>query len=184
MRLFVAIELDGRVRSALAEAQRALKPESDGVRWVDPQQAHMTVKFLGEVSDDRVEEAAEAMTEAAAATASFDLEVAGCGCFPPRGPVRIVWAGVTEASGTLVRCAGRIEERFAEMGFPKEQRPYSPHITLGRVRQDRSAGRLRAAVEVQRLGPVAQSVSSLTLMSSTLSPKGALYTPVAKSTLG
>lgn len=184
MRLFVAIELSDAIRSALSKAQAELAPTCDGVRWIPSHQLHITVKFLGEVADRRVSEVAAAVAEAAAEGAAFDLEVAGCGCFPPRGPVRIVWAGGHERSGALVRCVEALENKLGALGFPKERRPFSPHTTIGRVREDRSGGRLRTVVEGHTLDAMRDSVSAITLMSSVLSPKGPTYTPVGKTSLG
>lgn len=184
MRLFVAIELSDRVRAALVKAQAALRPTCDGVRWVQTPGLHLTVKFLGEVPDGDVEDTSAAVVEAAAGAAAFDMEVAGCGCFPARGPVRIVWAGVAEPSGALERYVEALEGRLERLGFARERKAFSPHITIGRVREDRSGGRLRSTVEAFELGAMEQPVSSATLMSSVLSPKGATYAQVNRTDFG
>jgi len=184
MRLFVAIELSGSVRAVVKAVQDGLRPSCDGVRWVPVHQVHLTAKFLGEVSDAKVAGVSEAVARAAKAAAPFTMEVAGCGCFPPRGPARIVWVGLREESGALVRCVDVVEEELARLGFAKERRPFSPHVTIGRVRDDRSHGGIRSAVEAFTFDSVEQSVSSITLMSSVLSPKGPTYTAVSKTNLG
>lgn len=184
MRLFVAIELVEQVQSMLGDVQSALKRSCDGVRWIQPALVHLTVKFLGEVPDSDVNQVADAVARAAVDATPFTMRLAGCGCFPPRGAVRIVWAGVEEASGALLQCVEAVEAQLESCGFPKERKPFSPHITIGRVREDRSAGRIRSAVEGHTLGPAQQPVSSITLMSSVLSPKGPTYTPVNVTNLG
>lgn len=184
MRLFVAIELGEHVQSMLADVQSALKPSCDGVRWIPSAQVHLTAKFLGEVPDRDVNQAAKAVARAAADATPFTMQLAGCGCFPPRGAVRIVWAGVEEASGALLQCIEAVETQLESCGFPKERKRFSPHITIGRVREDRSAGRIRSAVEAHTFSPAQQPVSSITLMSSVLSPKGPTYTPVNVTNLG
>lgn len=184
MRLFVAIELCKSVRAALAEAQAALRPQCDCVRWVLPELLHLTVKFLGEVPDRDVAKVAEAVARAAADATPFDMEIAGCGCFPPRGPVRIVWAGVREESGALLQCVEGVEDELEPLGFARERRRFSSHITIGRVREDRSAGRVRSEVEAYSLRLMEQPVLAVTLMSSVLSPKGPTYTPVSTTKLG
>ncbi len=184
VRLFVAIELDERVRSALTGLQAALRPECDGVRWIPVSHVHVTVKFLGEVVDRNVNQVAEAVARAAAGASAFDMRIIGCGCFPPRGPVRIVWAGVEEGSGAMLQCFEALEAQLEPIGFPKERKAFAPHITIGRVREDRSGGRLRSAVEGQTFSPAEQSVSSINLMSSVLSPKGPTYTPVSIGSFG
>jgi len=184
MRLFVAIELDDQVRAALAQAQAALRPNCEGVRWVAPQNLHLTVKFLGEVPDREVTGVTDAVAHAAADAAPFDLQIDECGCFPLRGLVRIVWVGAVETSGALLRCVEGVEKRLEDAGYPRERKRFSPHITIGRVREDRSGGRLRSVVEGHVLDRLDQSVSTLTLMSSVLSPKGPTYMPVSKTKLG
>ena len=184
MRLFVAIELSLQARSALRAAQDALRPRSGDVRWTPPEQLHLTAKFLGEVPDGQARDVAEAITRAATASMPFNMSVGGCGCFPPRGAVRIVWAGADEPTGALPACIDAVESELADLGFERERRPFSPHITIGRVKEDRSAGRLRSLVEKHELPPVLQPVATLTLMSSVLSPKGAQYTAVKTARLG
>jgi 2'-5' RNA ligase len=184
MRLFVAIELSDSVRSVVKAVQDGLHPSCDGVRWVPAHQVHVTAKFLGEVPDAKVPDVSNAVARAATKAASFAMQVAGCGCFPPRGPVRIVWVGLREESGALMRCVDTVEDELANIGFAKERRPFSPHVTVGRVRDDRSHGGIRSAVEDFTFDSVEQSVSSITLMSSVLSPKGPTYTAVSKTNLG
>ena len=184
MRLFVAIEFSDRIRSVLENVQAALRPKCDGVRWVRPEQLHLTAKFLGEVPDGKVSAVAEAVARAAAAVTSFTMEVSGCGCFPPRGAVRIVWVGLREEAGALARCVETVEEELQKIGFSRERRPFSPHVTIGRVREGRSHGGIRSAAEAFTFGPTEQAVSSITLMSSVLSPKGPTYTAVRKVDLG
>ena len=184
MRLFVAIEFADHVRSALKDIQVALGSQCDGVRWIPVEQVHVTVKFLGEVPDPKVMNVADAVARAAARVTPFTMELGGCGCFPPRGPARIVWAGLHEESGELARCAEAVETELEELGFRRERRSFSPHVTIGRVREDRSHGRIRSAADAFVFEPVDQDVSSITLMSSVLSPKGPTYTAVSKTNLG
>lgn len=184
MRLFVAIELSEELRRALRRTQDALRPKGPDVRWIPAEQLHLTVKFLGEVADRDVAGVSEAMVQAAAVSAPFDLELVKCGCFPERGAVRIVWAGAREAQGVLAGCVEQVEARLEPLGFPREQRAFAPHITMGRVKDDRSAGLLRRSVEACRIATMTQGVSSLTLMASKLSPKGSIYTPVIRAEFG
>lgn len=184
MRLFVAMSLSEDVCAALADVQDALKPHSKGVRWVMPELMHLTIKFLGEVDDHRVPAVCDAVTQAARVSSPLEFEVAGCGCFPPRGPVRVVWAGVSGDLSPLLACAEAVEEQLSASGFDRERRAYSPHLTLGRVRDDRSRGQLREAVERVQLPAMFQDVEELVLMSSELSSRGPSYTPAHTVRLG
>jgi RNA 2',3'-cyclic 3'-phosphodiesterase len=184
MRLFVAFLFDEPVLVWLGRLQTGLEKKCSGVRWISRNQLHMTLKFLGEVPDQEVHHVAEAMQQGAAHAQPFTMDLSGCGCFPPRGPVRIVWVGASDPSGTMLRAVEAINGAVENAGYPPENRPWSPHITIGRARDDRSGGAIRAAVESFDGGNVRQSVDSVVLMSSVLSPKGATYTPVHTAKLG
>lgn len=181
MRLFVAIELSGAVKASLIRAQSVLRKRCDGVRWVGESAMHLTLKFIGDVDDNDVVETTEAVSLGVDGVASFDMEVGGCGCFPDRGPVRIIWAGVSEPSGALAACAGEIERRLEELGFPRERKPFSPHITLGRVHDDRSGGRIRSIVQAHAIEPLNEPVYGVSVMASELSPRGATYARVSRA---
>lgn len=184
MRLFVAIELSEAVRKALSAAQEALQKKCPDVRWIAPEQLHLTIKFLGEVADGDVSPVSEALARAAAMASPFSMRFGGFGCFPEGGPVRIVWAGAIEESRSLAKCVEAVEAQIEPVGFPREDRPFAAHITIGRVREDKSRGQLRKAVQSYRGREVEQQISSLTLMASKLSPKGSTYTAVSRATLG
>ena len=183
MRVFVAIELDDAVRATQKAVQEGLGRSCSEVRWIPANHLHVTLKFLGEVPDGDVSKVVEAVGRAAAGADPFDMTLAGSGCFPPRGPVRIVWAGLQAESGGLSAGVEAVETELEQIGFARERRPFSPHITIGRVREDRSGGRIRAGAEAFTFAPVAQAVDSITLMSSVLSPKGPTYTPVSRVSL-
>lgn len=181
MRLFVAIELSEEVRATLVEVQSGLRRWSKTVRWVDPSQLHLTVKFLGEAAESTESAIRTGLDRCAASSSAFDLTLTHAGCFPPRGPVRIVWVGAEEPSGALESVVGAVETETERLGFAREPRPFSPHLTVGRVREDSSAGKLRGEVVGGVVRAVSQSVESLTLMSSTLSAKGSSYSVVHRS---
>ena len=184
LRLFVAVELSDEVKRSLGRVQRSLAQFDQAVRWVKPEQIHLTLKFLGDTADNRVPELHTAIEQAVTDIEPFDFTTAGTGCFPPRGQVRVVWIGLEEASGVLLTCQQRIDEALADVGVEPEDRPFTPHLTLGRVKFDKTSGRLREAVTVMKVPSVGQSVESVTLMMSELTPKGAIHTPLATHPLG
>ena len=184
MRLFIAIELSDEVKAMLRKTQRALTAFDRAVRWVGADQMHLTLKFLGEVPDARVEEITGATARAAQASSAFDIVVSGCGCFPDRGKVRVVWVGVDEPSGALVACQDHCEARYADIGFPRETRAFSPHLTLGRVRDDGTGGRLREVIEGVPVEQCGQRVDALCVVQSTLTPQGARYAVVSRQPFG
>lgn len=184
MRLFVAIELSDRVRSKLKKLQGMLGRTCDGIRWIPPGNMHITVKFIGEVKDPKIVGITEAVARAATQANPFTLQVSGCGCFPKRGPVRIAWVGLVEQTGALLHCVDAVEGELENLGYPRESRPFSSHITIGRARVDRSDGMVRSIIDEAGLEPVEQTVSSLSLMTSTLSPQGPTYVCASSAKLG
>lgn len=184
MRLFVAILLSDEVRAALARVQKDIGRSCDGVRWVRQEQLHVTVKFLGDVPDGDVPSVSEAIARGAAEGGPFSMTVEAAGCFPPRGGVRIVWAGATEPSNTMQRSVEAINGELEDLGFERERRAWSAHITIGRVKFDKSAGRTRSAVERVSYSGIDQAVDSVSLMSSVLGPNGPTYEQVFTCSLG
>jgi 2'-5' RNA ligase len=184
MRLFVAIELSDTLRHAMTRAQRSLSSFDRVVRWVGPDQMHLTLKFLGEVADDRVGEIAAALESAASSATGFTFRAGGAGCFPPRGKARVVWIALEEETGALMACQRAVEDAWSGIGFEPEARPFAPHLTLGRVKEDSTEGQLRRAVEGLSAANVTQVVGSLALVSSELTPRGARYTRLGEWRLG
>jgi 2'-5' RNA ligase len=179
--LFIAIELDENFRRTLSAVQAELKKKGGDVRWVRPELMHLTIKFLGEVPDAQVADVGQAVLRAARRAERFELAASQCGCFPQRGPVRVIWAGNEAAPPGLLSCISAVEAELEALGFPREQRPFSPHITLGRVQMDRSRGQLRSAVQSASLEAVSQEVSSIVVMSSVLARTGPTYTVVSRA---
>lgn len=184
MRLFVAWLLDDSIVAALSRVQKKLANSCDGVRWVNPQQLHLSVKFLGDVPDSDVTQVTEAVVRGAAKCKPFTTSICGCGCFPPHGPVRIVWIGAEESTGTMLQSAKEIIDALEEVGFEPERREWLPHITIGRVRDDRSHGCIRSAIEEHSFETLDQSVQSVSVMSSVLSAQGPTYTALHTAELG
>jgi 2'-5' RNA ligase len=186
MRCFVAIELPDEVRAAVVGAQQALRaaaPRTD-VRWAAPNQLHLTLKFLGAVADDRVPAVSAALDGVARDTAPVPLSAAGLGAFPNPRRARVLWSGIGTGTEALAALAAAIDRALAALGFPAETRPFSAHLTLGRVRTPRGAERLADAVA----GAGASSYGSwtateLVLYESRLRPTGAVHTPVSRHPL-
>ncbi|MGB0716197.1 MAG: RNA 2',3'-cyclic phosphodiesterase [Phycisphaerae bacterium] len=179
IRSFVAIALNTQARRAIDRVQSSLKAEVRSVRWVHPELFHLTLKFLGEIEDGWVVDASKAIDQVARNFSPFTLRVSGTGCYPPRGPVRVIWAGIEEDQGQLMNLVDAVEASMEEAGFERERRSFSAHITMGRIRDDRSRGELRQKVEGATLKPVDVEVNELILMASNLSSSGPSYTPMS-----
>ena len=189
MRLFVAVEIGEALAARVAELSRALQRRAGDaaphgkVTWVPPDRLHLTVRFIGEIDDGRAA-AVGAALEPPLNVAPFDLTLAGAGAFPKSGSPRVLWVGVASGREELVAAEREISTRLARLGIPEEERPYSPHLTLARVREPaglRSA-RLLDGLTDQSLGAV--HVDAITLFHSKLSPKGPTYTPLLRIPMG
>jgi len=154
------------------------------VSWVAPENFHLTLKFLGGVDEARVPDVIDAVHEAVQRHAAFDLSVAGLGAFPSATRPRVLWAGLRDGADALAALAESADGAVARLGFPREDRVFSPHVTLARVREPRRAPALADALAAAAARPFGRvPVRAATLMRSDLSPRGARYTPLAAAAL-
>jgi 2'-5' RNA ligase len=176
MRLFLAVNLPPEQRERIRRAAEPLRSARLPVRWVTADALHLTLKFLGEVPEARVSAITEAADAVAARFPSVTLELGGVGAFPNLRSPRVVWVGM-QAPPELARLAAQIEEAMAGLGFARENRPFSPHLTLGRAERDARAGDFQRLPELAAAFDYAArvEVSSVDLMRSHLSPAGARY---------
>ncbi len=188
LRLFIAIELPPPVQEAMAAARERLERNALAVRWVNPADAHLTLKFLGATPEERVAAIVAAMEAAVQAHNPFTLATAGLGVFPRPKEPRVVWLGVNGALAELRGLQADVERFVAPLGYPTERRPFSPHLTLGRTAKGASLAQLAAigaAVAAASAGPpVTWSVSTINLMRSELGAGGARYTTLATVGVG
>lgn len=151
--------------------------------WVAVPNLHLTLKFLGDVAEERLSVVAGAIRGAVEGIAPFDLEVGRLGAFPTPSRPRVLWAGLTAGAGPAAELAGRVDQAVAALGFEPETRPFSGHVTLGRVRAPRRNPALERALGAGT-GPLGRlRVERVSLMQSQLSPRGARYTELAASVL-
>jgi 2'-5' RNA ligase len=187
MRIFVGVEIDERVRTAAAETADWLRARLDRsrlrvvARWVEPANLHVTVWFIGEAQDERAA-GIRRVLEPRFETEAFDLRVNGCGAFPASGPPRVFWLGVAAGTDSMTAIHREVADRLASVGCVAEKRPYSPHLTLARVKEiGRSAvGPVREALASAPSDCGACRVAAVTLFRSHLAPKGARYEPLLR----
>ena len=181
LRTFVAVEIPGEVRAALAAVQMHLKHRQVRARWVRPQGMHLTLKFLGGVPADRIPRAVDALQIAAGGHAAFSLTAAGIGVFPALRRPRVIWAGFSGGTGPLADLQAGVEENLAAAGFPREDRPFRAHLTIGRCSEAAAPAVMGEAVTSfagECFG--AFDVSEIVLFQSDLKPDGAVYTALAR----
>lgn len=185
-RTFIAIELDDELKDKLGRLQDRLRAQLSphSVRWVHPRGIHLTLKFLGDTPLEKVEEVQAALAQAAVEAGPFAFTVAGLGCFPNTRQPRVVWVGVQELTGSLVRLRDAVEDRVAPLGFPTEGRRFSPHLTLGRVQRRASKSEVRELGEVVAAHTTGvldeMAVTAVSYIKSDLRPSGAVYTTLAE----
>ena len=172
MRIFIAVELPKETKTALGNIQRVLRPLTDSARWVAPDSIHITLKFIGEVPEKRVEEIDGALT--GLSWKPFIVTVHGVGFFPGTRSPRVLWAGME--APTMQGLAEQLDRRMERLGFEKEKRAFRPHITLARARDSRIDSTLVTAAspyEEHEFGSF--TVDRVFLFKSTLKPSGAVY---------
>ena len=191
VRAFIAIELPDAIRDQLGEIESRLKPRLPArcIRWVKPDSIHLTLKFLGQVPADQIDLITLSARSAVASLLSFTLEVSGSGCFPDLHRPRVVWVGVHEVdpAGRLQSVQRAVEASVEPLGYPPERRPFSPHLTLGRLARDVRPPDLRKVGEVIHATPVGAlgkwEVDEIALIKSDLQPSGAVYTILSRIAL-
>jgi 2'-5' RNA ligase len=179
VRLFTGIGLTSVCRAAVAAAVATLRDDPAPVSWVAPGNLHVTMKFLGEISRDRVGAVADALAGVAANFQPFGLEAEGAGAFPGTRNPRVLWVGLREPLELVRELQENMENALSGAGFPREDRPFHPHITVGRARgvlPPAWGDRFLRALSGRRFGEV--PVPNITLYESRLSPGGAVYTVV------
>ncbi len=181
LRAFLASELPTALQDKIQVATAGLRQtlREDVIRWVPAHNVHLTLKFLGDISPAGVSLIEQILTTEATQFNAFDVQVEGLGCYPnPKRP-RVLWVGL-KAPPELASLQRAIEAGAARLGYESEERGFSPHLTIGRVRQNVSSGdiqKIRTALEKNPIGPLGNArVSAVHLFKSELRPEGSIYT--------
>lgn len=189
MRCFIAISLDRALAREVGRVQRQLAPAvpADAVRWVRVDQLHLTLKFLGDVAEARVDLLAESLRRACAGRGPLRLELNGLGCFPNLTRPRVLWVGVGGDTDALRQVQARVAAETTNFGDQGEEQQFHPHLTIGRLKS-REPGVLRRvgqALGAASVGALGQwQVGEVILFSSRLSPQGPTHTALARVPLG
>jgi len=183
---FVAVETSSAVRAAAGELIDALRPAGADVKWVRPENMHLTLQFLGDVPTEQTATVCTAVAGAVEGLAPFELEIRGAGAFPHPGKARTIWLGAGEGLDAAVALHDRVEAALSRLGFKKERRRYTPHLTIGRVRRPgptlADLGRL---LREQADYPAGRfPVREVVVFSSQLEPGGPIYTALGRGRLG
>ncbi len=185
-RLFLAINLPREIKDKLAHLQQELAHTRAQVRWVRPEGIHLTLKFFGEVPEEMIDTLARLAQETVVqkACGSLRFRVKGLGTFPSLRRPRVIWVGLEGDLSKLLSLQQALEEAFAKLGFVPEDRPFVPHLTLGRVKSGKGLDQLVSIIKRYQAEPFALpeefEVSEIILYQSILKPSGAVYTPLRR----
>ena len=182
LRVFLALDLDQTIKDQLIRLQNRLDKIGADVRWVESEHVHLTMKFLGEISDQMAVDVCRLCQNVSVEFEPFGFEVRSAGCFANHGLPRVIWVGVEDPSGCVRRLHERIEKTLGPLGLRRERRTFKPHVTLGRVRSARNAIELRAeVVKNDNFEAGIARASEITIYSSQLGPEGPIHTVIGRA---
>ncbi len=180
IRSFVALAIPSRVKEEIGGIIGKLRGLSGDVKWVNPQNLHITLKFLGEVEEGTLEEVYQVVERCARKTAAFSFSLSGVGIFPNPQRPRVFWIGIKEGVRELEDLFCCLERELEVLGFQKEKRGFSPHLTIGRARSPRGMERLVGGIKGIEYNSRRIEASSLFLVKSKLTPQGPIYSPLGE----
>lgn len=179
MRTFIAIELSREIKEYLSRLQEKLKLAQADVKWVVPENIHLTLKFLDEIDDKTKDNVTRIMEDISKDKSPFYLNIASIGAFPRIESPRIIWVGIDKGDAEVKAIAKELEEKLSGIGIPAEDRPFSSHITIGRMRSSKNRQNLAKIMESLKTKLVEVitelRVEKITLFKSTLTPRGPIY---------
>lgn len=186
IRTFVAVDVSPSVRNSADRLIQRLRPLAPDYNWVEKDRLHITLNFLGDVDDTEVPAICKAVERSVDQFDLFEIGISGLGCFPSATKPRIVWLGVQQGSGELLRLNDCISGALEPLRFPRERKDYVPHLTLGRIRRGgHYAAGLGNTVDRESSTDFGESlVDQVVVYSSFLDRSGPTYTPMAKIDLG
>ena len=179
IRAFIAVDIPDSFKEELQCLLESFKRHGTDVRWAAAKNLHLTLKFLGDTSPDQVEKVKNILKELCSGQKVFFAHSAGLGGFPSLERPRLLWAGMDEGENDLKELAWKVEKGIRTLGFPVEERPFSAHLTLGRVRGPQNLRRLTEDMRTRRFVSAHRiEVNHLTFYKSTLTPEGSIYEPI------
>jgi RNA 2',3'-cyclic 3'-phosphodiesterase len=186
LRTFIAVAIDKTIRDRVVTLQETLARSGADVKWVEPENMHVTLLFLGEVEDKTLPAVCRVVADVAAGLAPFEMSVAGAGCFPNARRPKTLWVGIGDGLQELVALHDALEPPLLDLGcYRREDRQYTPHLTLGRVKGDAGAAELTTALARRTDWQGGQvRVREVLVMSSELRSEGPTYTVLGRGKLG
>ena len=186
VRTFIAVEIDERARRAAAKLIEKLGAAAADVKWVEPHNLHLTLKFLGDVALDETARICQVVQKAAAEVEPFELAIAGAGAFPKPARPRTVWIGSNDTQDSMAVLHKKLENRLQKLGFRKDSRRFQAHLTIGRVkRAGPGMAELASLIEENAQCEIGKTtVREVVVFSSELGREGPNYHPLGRAKLG
>ncbi|MFC1621230.1 RNA 2',3'-cyclic phosphodiesterase [Candidatus Omnitrophota bacterium] len=184
IRAFIAVEIDQSSKQKISKLISFFKQANADVKWVNENQMHLTLKFLGNIKETRVQEISDTLESIANDTSVFNIHLSKIGAFPNIHKPRVIWIGIDKGAENLKNLAAQIENKLEKTDFTKEKREYKAHLTLGRVKSLKNISRLTKLISKTNFKSESEiQIQKLTLFQSTLTSKGAIYTPLKELAL-
>jgi RNA 2',3'-cyclic 3'-phosphodiesterase len=184
VRTFICIKLPYPILDQFSLLQKELRQFGQSVRWVHREGLHLTMKFLGDVEQNQMESVSKSVMDSVQGLQLFHLKFSGFGAFPNFEHPRIYWVGIHEPPCTLFDLYQRIEDNLHQAGFSREVRKFTPHMTLGRVKNTEGLDGISQFLSNKKFETVEFVVDKVLIMKSDLQPSGAEYTPLYSMQIG
>jgi len=185
IRTFISVELPQEIHHKLRQMQDILGASMPDVRWTKSPNIHLTLKFLGDVEVSRIDAISKALAGIASRFPPFTMSFTGLGAFPNSRKPRIVWVGLEYGADESMEIAEQIEGAMKRLGFPREKRPFRPHLTVGRIRRLEHPALMTESLEQSDVGKLGEfTVQQVSLIKSQLDPGGSIYTTLFEALLG
>jgi len=186
VRTFAAVEINAAIRGAAEDLIQSLSSAGADVKWVEPHNMHLTLKFLGEVPSQQIPRICDSVAKATAKVEPFEFEVRGAGAFPNAARPRTLWLGAGAGEEAMITLHGHVEKALMKLGYRKEHRRFHPHLTIGRVRRGgpgvEQLGQLLSEQAELQAGTI--TVKHVVIFSSELNRTGPIYQALGRAKLG
>ncbi|HPZ10553.1 MAG TPA: RNA 2',3'-cyclic phosphodiesterase [Candidatus Eremiobacteraeota bacterium] len=175
IRLFIAVNLNDKLKEQIGRIIYKLKNKDSAIKWVENSNLHITLKFLGEIPEEKIETIKNSLENLIAKYRKFSFKLSRLDVFPNVKSPRVIWLGISEGKDSLIEMNNRIEEEMEKVGFAREDKNFKGHITLGRVKKFKKIYNIEKLLEIETGDLEVQEVKHIELMKSTLHPSGPVY---------
>ena len=175
MRTFIAFELSSAIKEELGRLKQEIKKVDADVKWSHPDNIHLTLKFLGNVEEEKIEQIKNILNEISSVEKPFEITLFKLGAFPSLDYPKVLWVGIDKNCSEVERIAKTLEDSLEKIGFEKEEKSFSAHLTLGRIKSGKNKAKLKEKLISSPVESRSSEIKGMTLFKSELTPKGPIY---------